>query len=140
MSELTLDAARAVLQEKFAPWIQDLKLEIEAIAPGRVRLRLPISDHIARVGGMISGQALMALADTAMVFAVASKYGNFVNMASIAINTSFYRAASRDVLCEVRVVKMGRTLAFGEAVMSCDDRPDEPVAQASLTFALAGPK
>jgi len=141
MAELTLEGARRVLRDKFAPWIHDLGLEFAAIAPGQVQIRLPYSERLARAGGMICGQALMAVADTGMVFAVAAKAGGFVEMATVGQTTSFFRAApGSDLMCDIRVIRMGRTLAFGEAVLTAPDRPNDPVAKASLTYALAPPK
>ena len=72
--------ATRVLGEVFAPWVQDLNLSIEAFdfaappdgsadwQPGAI-LRMPFSERLCRNGGIVSGQALMAFADTAMVIA-----------------------------------------------------------------------
>ncbi|SLN25882.1 PaaI family thioesterase [Oceanibacterium hippocampi] len=137
---MTLDEANEVLRERFAPWIQDLRLAIEAIHDGRVRMRLPNSPHIARTGGMICGQALMATADTAMVFAVASRFGGFREMATVTQNTSFLRAArAGDLIAEIRILKAGRTLVFGEATMTVEGE-DEPAAHATMTYAIAPAK
>ena len=69
MAVLTAAGAKQILRERFAPWIQDLGLEFDSIEPGRIRIRLPYSDRLARSGGMICGQALMAVADIGMVLA-----------------------------------------------------------------------
>ena len=141
MAVLTAAGAKQILRERFAPWIQDLGLEFDSIEPGRIRIRLPYSDRLARSGGMICGQALMAVADTGMVLAVAAGAGQFVEMATVGQTTSFFRAApGSDLICEIRVIRQGRTLAFGEAVVTAPDRPNDPVAQASVTYAMAPPK
>lgn len=141
MSGLSIEQANTILHERFAPWIVELGFVFEQIESGRVSVRLPANPRIARTGGMICGQALMALADTMMVFAVASRVGGFVDMATVGQTASFFRAAAGgDLVCKARILKMGRTLAFGEAVMAMTDRPDDPVAQATMTYALAGPK
>jgi uncharacterized protein (TIGR00369 family) len=140
MPVFTIEAARAVLRERFAAWVRDLDLQFEHIEPGRVRLRLPFSERLARTGGMISGQAIMAAADTAMVFAIASRAGQFVDAATVNQSTSFFRAGAGDLIIDVRVIKQGRTLAFGEAMISTVGRPDDPVAQATMTYALAAPR
>src|SRR4030081_458643 len=79
-AEFDIEEARRVLREVFAPWVQDLKLSIEAIdhqpppgaatdwQPGAI-LRMPFSERLCRNGGIVCGQALMAFADTAMVIA-----------------------------------------------------------------------
>ena len=139
MAGLTLDGARALLQSNFAPWINDMGLGFEEIGTGFVRMRMPFSDHLARSGGVVSGQALMAMADTAMVIAVVSGLDGFQNLATVSQNTSFLRAiAGADVICDARVIKSGRRLVFGEATMSADGS-DQPSAHATMTYALAPP-
>jgi acyl-coenzyme A thioesterase PaaI-like protein len=66
MGFLTLETAQAQLAPggNFGPWISELKLKAEHISGDSLRLRLPYSDHIARPGGVVMGQAMMAMADT----------------------------------------------------------------------------
>ena len=92
MAELTLDDARALLRQNFAPWIHEMRLDFEEIGTGFVRMRMPFSDHLARSGGAVSGQALMAMADTAMVFAAASQLGGYQNIATVSQYLSTYEA------------------------------------------------
>src|SRR5690606_30515906 len=63
----TTRTLQAALPEYFAPWVQALGLVVENHDEGCVTLRLPQSDQLSRVGGMLCGQAMMAAADTAMV-------------------------------------------------------------------------
>ncbi|WP_298728744.1 PaaI family thioesterase [uncultured Ferrovibrio sp.] len=136
MTKLGLNEARAILAENFPPWIRELNLRFESIEPGRVVVRLPNNPKLARLGGILCGQAIMAVADTAMVFAVSSSLQKFTDMATVTQTTSFFRAvADIDVLCEARLLRLGRSLAFGEAVFRSVERED-PFAQASLTYAL----
>src|SRR5258708_36210328 len=76
-TEFGIADARRVLGEVFAPWVQDLNLSVEGFdfapppdgsadwQPGAI-LRLPFSERLCRNGGVVSGQALMAFADTPM--------------------------------------------------------------------------
>lgn len=138
MTKLSLADAQAILAENFPPWIRELNLRFESIEPGRVVLRLPNNPKLARLGGILCGQAVMAVADTAMVFAVSSALRRFTDMATVNQTTSFFRAvADIDVLCETRILRLGRSLAFGEAVFRSTERED-PFAQASLTYAILG--
>jgi uncharacterized protein (TIGR00369 family) len=101
-----------------------------------VRLRLPYGDHIARPGGVVIGQAMMAVADTIMVLAICQRLGRFATLATISLTTNFLRAAVRqDVIAVARVKKLGRTTAFGEVDFFVDGS-DEPIAQALSTFAV----
>jgi uncharacterized protein (TIGR00369 family) len=138
MGFFTLENAQAQLAPggNFGPWIWDLKLRVEHVAADQVRLRLPFSDHVARPGGVVIGQAMMAMADTVMVLAICEKMGRFATLATISLTTNFLRAAVRqDVIAVARPVKVGRTTAFGEVDFFVDGS-DEPIAQALSTFAV----
>lgn len=125
-----------ILQENFAPWVLDLGLVAEEVGDGKAVLRLPWSDRLAREGGALSGQALMAAADTAVVLAVSGAKGGFVPMTTVQLNTSFQRPVmGRDVLIEVGLTKLGRTLAFAEIDMTVDS---VTVAHASAVYAIIG--
>lgn len=140
MSMLSKAEAEAILKQNFAPWINDLNLRFETLEKGRVVLRLPNNPRLNRLGGVLCGQALMAVADTAMVFAVSTAQAGFSDMATVNQNTSFFRAAvDSDVLCDARVVRMGRSLAFGDVLFTTLGN-EAPIAQATLTYALLAPR
>ena len=138
MGFLTLETAQAQLSPggDFGPWIWDLKLLAEHCSDDCVRLRLPFGDHIARPGGVVIGQAMMAVADTILVLAICQRLGRFATLATISLTTNFLRAAVRqDVIAVGRVKKLGRTTAFGEVDFFVDGSED-PIAQALSTFAV----
>ncbi|HET8661955.1 MAG TPA: hypothetical protein VFM55_23560 [Micromonosporaceae bacterium] len=60
----------AILSDNFAPWVREFGLVVEEVGARHAVLRLPWSDRLAREGGGMSGQALMAAADTATVYAI----------------------------------------------------------------------
>jgi uncharacterized protein (TIGR00369 family) len=135
-------AAQQLLTGVFAPWVQDLQLSIEAIHPpgseggAGATLRMKFSERLCRDGGVICGQALMSLADTAMVFAVASASGRYRPMTTVDQTSHFLKpAANADVLAEARIVRMGRTMAFGQ-VMLMGVFDQKPVAMVSSAYAL----
>ncbi|MBX6769728.1 MAG: PaaI family thioesterase [Actinomadura rubrobrunea] len=131
---MTLDDADRILRDNFAPWIQDLGLTVEEVGDGHATLRLPWSDRLAREGGSLCGQALMAAADTATVIAVSGARGGYVPMTTVQQSTTFQRpVVGKDVLVTVRISKIGRTLAFADVTMAVDD---VTVAHASTVYAL----
>jgi acyl-coenzyme A thioesterase PaaI-like protein len=67
---MTPQTLQPALAEYFAPWVQALNLQVDSTDADSVTLRLPQSDQLSRVGGMLCGQAMMAAADTAMVLAL----------------------------------------------------------------------
>ncbi|WUH98204.1 PaaI family thioesterase [Spirillospora sp. NBC_00431] len=125
-----------ILRANFAPWVLELGLVPEEVGEDGAVLRLPWSDRLAREGGALSGQALMAAADTAVVIAVSAAKGGFVPMTTVQLSTSFQRpVVGRDVLVEARLTKLGRTLAFADIAMTADSKI---VAHASAVYAIIG--
>ena len=58
------------LRDVFAPWVRELELRVLDARAGDVRLALPVTARHVHAGNVMSGQTLMAAADTAMVLAV----------------------------------------------------------------------
>lgn len=146
-AKFDIEEARRVLREVFAPWVQDLNLSIvdiesdpppNAVAdwqPGAI-LRMAFSDRLCRHGGIICGQALMALADTAMVIAVLAANRGYRPMTTVDQTTHFMRpVAQSDVLADARVVRLGRTMSFGRITLS-GSTDNKPVAMVSSAFAM----
>jgi len=133
MNTATLQAA---LAEYFAPWVQALGLKVEAFDEQGVTLRLPQNPALSRVGGMLCGQAMMAAADTAMVLALIRYFGEFRPCTTVQMNSSFLKPLSmQDALIEARVLRAGKSLAFGEIdIRGADD--GKSVSRATTTYAL----
>ncbi|MGW5344893.1 hotdog domain-containing protein [Streptomyces sp. HUAS TT3] len=135
---LTPADADKVLKDNFAPWVLDLGLIVEETGERHAVLRLPWSGALARDGGGLSGQALMAAADTATVIAVSAARGGYGPMTTVQQSTSFQRPVTgTDVLIEVRVTKLGKRMAFADITMT-PDGAQEPAATASTVYALLG--
>jgi len=131
-----VDAASAILRREFAPWVQDLDLTVASVAADRATLTMRAGPRTQRAGGVVCGQALMALADTAMVFAVAAASGGYRPMTTVDQTTHFMRAAmGSDVLAEARVIRLGRTMSFGRVTLSTA-ADNKPVAMVSSAFAI----
>ncbi|GGX32048.1 PaaI family thioesterase [Streptomyces chryseus] len=135
---LTLAEAEKILADHFAPWVLDLGLAVVETGERHALLRLPWSGRLAREGGGLSGQALMAAADTATVIAVSAARGAFVPMTTVQQSTSFQRAVvGADVLLDARVTKLGKRMAFADITMTATGSED-PAARASAVYALLG--
>lgn len=133
---LTKADLSAILADAFAPWVQDLNLSVEDIGSDGITMRLPVDAKLSRIGGIVSGQAMTAMADTTMVLALAAHFGGFRPVATVDIAMSFMRAIqSSDILCEARVRRAGRSLAFVHAELrGADDT--QVAAVANGTFAV----
>ena len=136
---LTVEQANRILGENFAAWVLDLRPTVEAVEKNSARLRVPYSDRLVRVGGTICGQALMSFADTAMVIAISAASGGFRPMTTVGQTISFMRPiANADVVAEARVLRLGKTLAFGEIELRAAGR-DDLAAHVTTTYAILGP-
>jgi uncharacterized protein (TIGR00369 family) len=128
--------AERMLTDVFAPWVQDLNLSVASLDKEGAVLRMRFSEKLCRDNGVICGQALMSLADTAMVFAVSSAAGAYRPMTTVDQTMHFLRpAANADVLADAKVVRLGRTMAFGSVTLTTDG-DTRPVAMAQLAYAL----
>ncbi|MFI2348498.1 PaaI family thioesterase [Streptomyces sp. NPDC019443] len=135
---LTLAEAEKILADNFAPWVLDLGLAVVETGECHAVLRLPWSERLAREGGALSGQALMAAADTATVIAVASARGAYGPMTTVQQSTTFQRAIlGAGVLLDARITKLGRRMAFADVTMTADGSEDV-AARASTVYALLG--
>jgi acyl-coenzyme A thioesterase PaaI-like protein len=142
-----LQAAGRLMTEVFAPWVQDLALLVESVEsvrpsgalpdwqPGAV-LRLPFSRKICRDGEAVCSQALMALADTAMVIACSAAWNGYRPMTTIDQTTHFLRSVNFDVVADARVIRIGRNTSFGRAMLlSAADR--RPVGMVASAYSIA---
>ncbi|WP_375136410.1 PaaI family thioesterase [Aquincola tertiaricarbonis] len=137
VTPMGIEPLQSALGELFAPWVRELALQVTATGPGSVTLRLPVTPHHVHGGGVLCGQTLMSAADTAMVLAVMTKLGAFKPMTTVQLQTSFLRAVPGDAghaVVQARVLKMGRSLAFGAIDIHTPD--GQLAAQATTTYAL----
>ncbi|NNE53599.1 MAG: PaaI family thioesterase [Sulfitobacter sp.] len=132
---MTPETAQSILDENFAPWVRALKPKITEIGPKRTVLVIPIDEEINRVGGIVSGQAIAALADTAMVFACIGALDKLEAVGTVTLDTQFLRPASGEAIrAEAEVIRTGRAMIFARCTLFAE--PDgRPVAHATATFA-----
>ncbi len=133
---VTTDTLQQALSELFAPWVQALNLQVERLVTDGVTLRLPQSEQLSRVGGILCGQAMMAAADTAMVLALIRHFGAFKPCSTVQLSSTFMKPLSgQDALVSARLLRVGKAMAFGEIDLSGAD-DGKSVFRASTTYAL----
>jgi uncharacterized protein (TIGR00369 family) len=137
MTQTVLDARELheFLTVEF-PQIAD-QLGIEDISPMRARMRLHCDDRHLRPGGTVSGPSIMLLADVTFYVAILAMIGREALTVTTNMNLTFLRKpAKEDLLCDARILKLGRRLVSGDCLLySATGSPDEPVAQATVTYA-----
>jgi len=139
----SLQTAGRLMTKIFPQWVQDLALLVESVEtvrppgalpdwqPGAI-VRLPYSRKLCRDGAAVCTQALMALADTAMVLACSAAWNGYRPMTSIDQTTHFLRPLNFDVIADARAVRLGRNASFGRVMLlnAADGRPVGMVASA----------
>ena len=110
---------------------------VERVDAGGVTLRLRVAERHLRPGGTVSGPAMFGLADVALYLAILSRVGPVALAVTVNASMDFMRkpVAGRDLLAEARLLKLGRVLAVGEALLYSEGAA-EPVARASMTYSL----
>ncbi len=132
---MDIAAAQAFLDANFAPWVMALQPKVTAITKDSVFLDIPITPDIARVGGIVSGQTLAALADTAMVVACRAKQDAESPLATVTLDTQFLRPATGDTItADAQITRMGRSMVFATCRLTAQPG-DKPVAFATATIA-----
>src|SRR5262249_39648405 len=136
-------AAGRLVAEGMGPWVQDLGVLVEAVEAGRppgappdwqpgAVLRMPFSKKICREGGVACAQALMALADAAMMVACAAAWDGYRPMTPMDQPMLFLRRVTFAVGADARVVGIGPPTSFGRVMLysAVDKRPVGMVASA----------
>ena len=111
-------------------------IEIEDAAPMRIRLRMHIGSEHLRPGGTVSGPAMFTIADSGFYLATLSMVGPAALAVTTQISINFLRKPeASDLICEARLLKLGRRLAVGECLIWSEGM-DDPVAHASGTYSI----
>ena len=110
---------------------------IDNLTAEGVRVRLRVADRHLRPGGTVSGPSMFALADVAVYLAILARLGPVALAVTTNCSIDFMRkpASGVDLLCDTRLLKLGRSLAVGDALMFSEGS-DQPVARAGLTYAI----
>jgi uncharacterized protein (TIGR00369 family) len=113
MAVFTIEQANAILAENFAPWVLASGVTTEAVGAEAASLRIPFSEELCRIGGILCGQALLTGADTAMVIALAAASGGFKPCTTVDLTINYMRPITKaDAILEAKVMRLGKTLAF----------------------------
>ena len=133
--EMDQAALMAFLASDFAEVADSFVVE-RADASG-IDVRLCQSARNLRPGGTVSGPALFALADVAVYLAILSRIGPKALTVTTNASIDFLRkpAADTDLICTARILKLGRVLVVGDALIYARGLAD-PVARATLTYSI----
>ncbi|RYH03627.1 PaaI family thioesterase [Salipiger sp. IMCC34102] len=110
---------------------------IESLSADLLEVRLKVADRHLRPGGTVSGPSMFALADVSVYLAVLARLGPVALAVTTNCSIDFMRkpAAGVDLICRCRLLKLGKLLAVGDALIFSDGG-DEALARATLTYAI----
>ena len=113
-----LAAIRARTQDNL--YWRYLGVAVEDAKPGWVRLRVDVRDELRNaVGAPVHGGVMSALVDMAVGGALGTlsdAAAGGVNQSTLDLNVSFLAAATEGpIFAEGKILRRGRTIAFGEA-------------------------
>ena len=135
--ELKMDipALQTFLETQF-PQVADA-LEVTGVPDKGLTLRLKVQDHHLRPGGTVSGPSMFMLADVAIYLAILARLGPVALAVTTNCAMDFMRkpAAGVDLIGEARLLKLGRVLAVGDAMIYSVGQA-APVARASMTYSI----
>ncbi|WP_322892465.1 MULTISPECIES: PaaI family thioesterase [unclassified Yoonia] len=110
---------------------------VDALTPAAITVHMPVADRHLRPGGTISGPAMFALADVTAYLIILANIGPRALAVTTNCSIDFMRkpAAGQMLICEARLLKLGRALAVVDALIYSAEQA-APVARASLTYSL----
>lgn len=134
------DQFQPVMDEVFAPWVQQLGLQLIDHSGSECTFLLPESAELVREGGpgggVVCGQALAGAADTVSVFALALMKNKLRPNTTTDFSIRFLRPIPKgDVKIVVKALSNGKRLAVTEVFFFAGDS-EKPGAHATCTFAF----
>jgi uncharacterized protein (TIGR00369 family) len=132
--KFTIPEMHAYMAEVF-PQLGD-RFEVLEMAPYFLRARMTAAEADLRPGGTVSGPAMFALADCAFYMATLALIGREALAVTTSATIDFMRKPGPGGLTgEARILKLGRTLATGDVLVSSEGVAD-PVAHAAVSYAV----
>ena len=129
--KVTTEELRAFLAEQFPQGERFGTLE--RLGDGWAEMKLNVGDEHLR--------PMMGLADVALYAALLGQIGLVPLAVTSNLNINFLRkpVAHAPIRATAKMLKVGRTMGVGEVFVYSDGR-DEPVAHATITYAIPAPQ
>lgn len=134
-AEMDRAALEEFLAKEFGQVADDFR--VEAVTQNGLELRLIVDHRHLRPGGTVSGPSMFALADVAVYLAILSRIGPVALAVTSGCSMDFLRkpAAGDDLVASVTLLKLGRSLAVGDALIRSVGSA-MPVARATMTYSI----
>jgi uncharacterized protein (TIGR00369 family) len=128
-----------------SPFVQMIGARFEEWREGYVRMSLVVEEKHTNPNGVMHGGVLTTLMDETLGAVIASVRGMDVMRAAphatVEMNVSFLAGArpGDEIIVEGRALKVGRSVAFGEAEARRRGS-DDLIAKGRFTYVIAGPR
>ena len=128
-----------------SPFMQLIGARLDEMREGYVRMSLVLEQKHTNHNGVMHGGVAASLMDEALGAVVASVRGmdamQAAPHATVDMNVSFLAGPRQgdEIVVEGRALKVGRSVAFCEAVVTRKGKGDL-IAKGRFTFVIAGPK
>ena len=120
------------------PFQHHLGIETVEASGGRSLLTFKFKPEYGNRKGDVHGGILATLADLAMSQAIRSEATTIAGMSTINMTVNYLDTASGDLITRGRAIKIGRTIAVGEA--TCETADGRVVAHATGAFRMIAHK
>lgn len=133
--KMDVDALHDFLHEVF-PQVSD-DFVVDAVGAHSITMRLAVDHRHLRPGGTVSGPSMFALADVAAYLLILAHIGPQALAVTTNCSIDFMRkpAAGVDMICQGRLLKLGRALAVTDVLIFSEGQA-APVARANLTYSI----
>lgn len=134
---MTVDEVEAFIASEFPQMAYGGRsFVVESVGYGEASMRMLHHERRLRPGGTISGPSMMALADVALYVALLGAIGPVKLAVTTSLSINFLRRPDPgDLVAACRYLKIGRSLAVGEATLTSDGA-GEPVAHVTATYSI----
>jgi uncharacterized protein (TIGR00369 family) len=140
-----MDAMSEPEEHTPSPFVQMIGAKLEEWREGYVRMSLVVEEKHTNPNGVMHGGVLTTLMDETLGAVIASVRGMDVMRAAphatVEMNVSFLAGArpGDEIVVEGRALKVGRSVAFGEAEARRRGS-DDLIAKGRFTYVIAGPR
>ena len=109
LSAAQLEQLREALGQ--VPFARLLGIELVAAGQGTATLRLPITDDLRQIHGVLHGGAIASLIDTATAFAIVPMLGAEEKFSTVDLTVNYLRPLKKGAAtAQARVLRFGRRL------------------------------
>lgn len=139
---LRADITREVLNERGSGFFPGhMGIEIQALTPGRIFARMPVTPQLLAPNGFLHAAAVIALADTACGYGtIAHLPEGAQSFTTLELKSNFLATVTEGTLtCEARAEHLGKTTQVWDAVVS-DEKSGRKLALFRCTQMVLWPK